>query len=200
MSGIALIVGLGNPGPSYAETRHNVGAVWVEALAYRYGVTLVEETKFKARVGRGRIAGRDLRLMIPSTYMNDSGEAVGAIVRFYKWDPAELLVAYDEMAFDPGQVRYRQGGGDNGHNGIRSIVSHLGNRKDFHRLRIGVGHPGDKSRVTAFLTSQRMPGSERDLVEEALRLPEAVVGDLVEGHWQQAVNALHAPDQPAPKE
>ncbi len=200
MSGIALIVGLGNPGPGYAETRHNVGAVWVEALAHRYGVTLVEDTKFKARVGRGRIAGRDLRLMIPSTYMNDSGEAVGAIMRFYKWDPDELLVAYDEMAFDPGQVRYRQGGGDNGHNGIRSIVSHLGNRKDFHRLRIGVGHPGDKSRVTAFLTSQRMPLAERDLVEEALRLPDAVVVDLVEGRWQQAVNALHAPDQPAPKE
>lgn len=195
MSGLALIVGLGNPGPTYAQTRHNVGAVWVEQLAAGFGIPLTADAKFKARVGRGRIAGHDVRLLIPTTYMNDSGEAVGAIMRFFKWDPDQLLVAYDEMAFEPGQVRYRKGGGDNGHNGIRSIVSHLGNRKDFHRLRIGVGHPGDRAKVTAYLTSVTMPASERRMMEDALNVPDAVLADLLGGQWQSAMNALHAPDE-----
>lgn len=198
MSGLKLIVGLGNPGPTYAETRHNVGAAWLESLAAGFRIALAEDAKFKARVGRGLIAGRDVRLLIPTTYMNDSGEAVGAIMRFFKWEPDELLVAYDEMAFEPGQVRYRKGGGDNGHNGIRSIVSHLGNRKDFHRLRIGVGHPGNRAKVTSYLTSAKMPQSERRLMEDGLNLPDALLADLLRGEWQKFTNALHAPDTDEP--
>lgn len=201
MSGLKLIVGLGNPGPTYADTRHNVGAVWLEQLSAGFRIPLAEDAKFKARVGRGLLAGQDVRLLIPTTYMNDSGEAVGAIMRFFKWEPAQLLVAYDEMAFEPGQVRYRSGGGDNGHNGIRSIVAHLGNRKDFHRLRIGVGHPGNRSRVTSYLTSTKMPQGERRLMEDALNWPDALLADLLRGEWQKFTNALHAPEpaeQPTP--
>lgn len=195
MASIAVIAGLGNPGSEYADTRHNVGTWWVEALAERYRVPLNLETKFKARIGRGWIAGTQVRLLVPTTYMNDSGQAVGALCRFYKIEPNQLLVAYDEMAFEPGQVRLRTGGSDNGHNGIRSIVSHLGNNKSFHRLRIGVGHPGHKSKVTAWLTSQRPPQAEREAIEAAIDLPEPVLADLLAGEHQNAMNALHAPKE-----
>ena len=163
MTALKLIVGLGNPSPSYDHTRHNVGALWVRALARRYGVSLAADSKFKGEIGRGTIAGVDCRLLVPATYMNASGDSVGAVQRFYKLSVAEILVAYDEMAFEPGVARLKQGGGDNGHNGIGSIIQCLGNSRNFHRLRIGVGHPGDRSKVTAFLTSVRMPAAEREL-------------------------------------
>ncbi|MEM6708957.1 MAG: aminoacyl-tRNA hydrolase [Pseudomonadota bacterium] len=194
MSALALLVGLGNPGPTYARTRHNIGADWIETLAERYGIPLAVEGKFHGRVGRGRVAGHDLRLLIPTTYMNDSGRAVGALARFYKWFPEQILVAYDEMAFEPGQVRLRQGGGDNGHNGIRSLVSHLGNSKNFHRLRIGVGHPGDARRVTSYLTQQTPSVDERVAIERGLdRLNDELLSTILDGDIAAAMNRLHAP-------
>ncbi len=193
MSAIKLLVGLGNPGPTYHNTRHNIGARFVEDLAQREQIPLAEETKFKARIGRGFIGGVDVRLMIPTTYMNDSGDAVGAVTRFYKWDVEEILVAFDEMAFAPGTVKLKTGGGDNGHNGIRSIVRCLGNNKQFHRLRIGVGHPGQPSKVTAFLTSHNMPESERNLVEDALHFSTALTKNLFSGDFQSAMLELHWP-------
>ena len=194
MSAIALIVGLGNPGPTYERTRHNIGAVWVEELAARYRIPLNAEAKFHGRVGRGRIAGHDVRLMIPTTYMNDSGRAVAALARFYKWSVEQLLVAYDEMAFEPGQLRLREGGGDNGHNGIRSIVAQLGNNKGFLRLRIGVGHPGSASRVTGYLTQASIPSAERSLIEQGLdRLDDALLDKVLGRDLGPAMNALHAP-------
>jgi PTH1 family peptidyl-tRNA hydrolase len=128
---------------------------------------MTEDAKFKGYVGRGDIVGHDVRLLIPTTYMNLSGESVGAFAHFYKIDADEILVAYDEMAFAPGVLRLKSGGGDNGHNGVRSVIAHLGNARGFQRLRIGVGHPGDRSQVTPFLTSHRMPADERQLVEDA---------------------------------
>ena len=169
MSALALIVGLGNPGPTYAATRHNVGQRWVETLAERHAIPLQPESKFFGRVGRGRIARHDVRLLVPTTYMNDSGRAVAALANFYKWTPERILVAYDEMAFEPGQVRLREGGGDNGHNGVRSIVAELGKKKGFLRLRIGVGHPGDARRVTSYLTQQTPPAAEREQVPEEVK-------------------------------
>ena len=144
MSGLKLIVGLGNPGPAYADTRHNVGAVWVRQLARRYSISLGVDTKFKGEIGRGLIGGTDVRLLLPSTFMNNSGESVGAVSRFFKLEPQEILVAYDEVAFEPGVVKLKQGGGSNGHNGVKSVIAGLGNRDEFVRLRIGVGHPGSK--------------------------------------------------------
>ncbi|MFU8814039.1 MAG: aminoacyl-tRNA hydrolase [Pseudomonadales bacterium] len=194
MPAIRLIAGLGNPGPQYQDTRHNAGADFVAALAHRYGIGLALDAKFKGLVGRGLVAGHDVRLLIPVTFVNLSGDAVGAMARFYKLEPAEILVAYDEMAFDPGVMRIRAGGGDNGHNGIRSVIACLGNNRDFQRLRIGVGHPGDRSRVTAYLTSVRMPEAERRLLEEAYRIPEPVLVHLLGGDLQKAMTLLHTRD------
>ena len=192
MTTIKLIVGLGNPSPQYDHTRHNVGALWVRELSRRYAVALSADSKFKGELGRGMVAGHDLRLLVPSTYMNVSGESVGAVARFYKLEAAQILVAYDEMAFEPGIVRLKQGGGDNGHNGVKSVRAGLGSNGDFNRLRIGVGHPNDQNLVTAYLTQRTMPAGERQLIDAATDIEEPLMNDIVQGHWQQAMNALHA--------
>jgi PTH1 family peptidyl-tRNA hydrolase len=191
---IRLIAGLGNPGPRYADTRHNVGSWFVDRLARRFGINLASESKFKGDVGRGDVLGHDLRLVMPQTFMNLSGESVGPLARFFKIEPEEILVAYDEMAFEPGVLRLKSGGGANGHNGIRSVIDGLGNAPGFHRLRIGVGHPGDRDRVTPYLTSVTTPADERRLIEDAFDLPEAVLKDLLDGNFQKVMNWLHAPD------
>lgn len=191
MAAIRLIVGLGNPGPRYERTRHNVGANWVDALARRFGVALKQEPRFKARLGRGDLLGHDVRLLIPDTFMNLSGEAVGPVATFYRIDAPAILVAYDEMAFEPGVVRVRQGGGDNGHNGVRDVIRALGNDASFVRLRIGVGHPGDRDKVTGYLTGARMPEDERATVDTALARVDDVLGDLLGGALGKAMNVLH---------
>ncbi len=198
MSSIRLIVGLGNPGPRYQDTRHNVGAAFVARLAERHQIPMKSESRFKGELGRGVITGQDVRLLLPTTFMNLSGEAVGAVARFYQIAPEEVLVAYDEMAFEPGIVKLKMGGGANGHNGITSVISSLGNNRSFHRLRIGVGHPGDKNRVTAYLTSVRMPAAERELVASACDLADNVLQPLLEGRMQLAMNLLHAPEAGEP--
>ena len=192
MSALKLIVGLGNPGPEFDRTRHNVGADWVRALARRYDITLSADSKFKGEIGRGVVAGVDLRLLIPATFMNLSGESVGAVCRFYKITVDEVLVAYDEMAFEPGVAKLKAGGGDNGHNGIRSVRAGCANDGGFYRLRIGVGHPGDKRLVTAYLTQRKMPVAEQALVEQSVDFSEALMAQIVTGQWQAAMNDLHA--------
>jgi PTH1 family peptidyl-tRNA hydrolase len=193
MAALRLVVGLGNPGPRYEDTRHNVGAVFVVNLAQRLQIVLKNEARFKGAIGRGQIAGHEVRLLVPTTFMNLSGEAVGAVARFYQIAPEEILVAYDEMAFEPGVVKLKTGGGANGHNGIHSVIQGLGNERGFHRLRIGVGHPGSKDQVTAYLTSVRMPEKERDLVREACNLPMPILESLIAGEMQKAMNSIHAP-------
>ena len=194
MTPIRLIAGLGNPGPQYQHTRHNAGAEFVVALAHRFGIAMAEDAKFKGLIGRGPVAGHDVRLLLPQTYVNLSGDSVGAVARFYKLEPPEILVAYDEMAFEPGVLRIKSGGGDNGHNGIRSVIAGLGSSRDFQRLRIGVGHPGDRSRVTAYLTSVRMPESERAVLARAYHIDEGALGLLLAGDLQKAMTALHSSD------
>lgn len=193
MAEVRLIVGLGNPGPRYELTRHNAGAGFVEYLADRFGVALLAEPRFKGRMGRGEVLGHDVRMLVPTTYMNLSGSSVAAVARFYKMAVDELLVAYDEMAFEPGVLRLKAGGGDNGHNGVRSIISQLGNAAGFLRLRIGVGHPGDRGRVEGYLTSERMPEGDRRLMEASWRMEDSVLAAILAGDLQAAMNALHAP-------
>lgn len=195
MPSIRLIVGLGNPGPRYTDTRHNMGARCVRAFARRFAIPLVHEGKFQGELGRGRIADHDVRLLLPATYMNLSGDAVGAVARFYKIEAVEILVAYDEVAFEPGVVKLKTAGGTNGHNGVRSVIAGLGNDPGFHRLRIGVGHPGDKDQLTAYLTSVRMPASERALAESACNISDAVIDDLISVNMNKAMNQLHAPEE-----
>lgn len=193
MTALKLIVGLGNPGAQYEKTRHNAGAVWVRELAHRFNIPFAQDTKFKGEIGRGVIAGVDLRLLIPSTFMNLSGDSSGAVARFYKIEPEEILVVYDEVAFEPGVVKLKSGGGDNGHNGIKSVRAGCANQDQFHRLRIGVGHPGSKDKVNAYLTQQTPQQSERELTAASGHFAEALLADMVAGNWQSAMTALHSP-------
>lgn len=189
---IRLIAGLGNPGRRYERTRHNVGMDWVRGLAAGHGLVLSPQRRFRGEVARGDVLGRDVWLLAPTTYVNLSGEAVSALARFYKLAPEEILVAYDEVAFDPGACRLRVGGGHNGHNGIRSVIASLGNRAGFARLRIGVGHPGDAADMVGYLTGARMPAGERARVEEAASLDDDTLGRLIDGDFDYAMNAINA--------
>lgn len=209
MAGIRLIAGLCNPGPKYRNTRHNIGADFVEWLAAGSGIRMAPDSKFKGQIGRGRIdagksgrkgggtgsgnGGEEVFLLIPDTYVNLSGESVGAVQRFYKLDVSQVLVAYDEVAFEPGILRLKEGGGAGGHNGIRSVISCFGNDQGFLRMRIGVGHPGDKERMVSYLTSERMPDSERTLIEATWRFDPQVWTHLFAGELQKAMTLLHAP-------
>ena len=200
MAALKLIVGLGNPGPAYAETRHNVGAVWVRELARRHSISLSLDSKFKGEIGRGLIAGYEVRLLLPGPFMNNSGESVGAVSRFFKFEAAEILVAYDEVAFEPGVVKLKQGGGSNGHNGVKSVIAGLGSRDEFVRLRIGVGHPGSKEQVIPYLTKQTPRQSEREQIAVAGDFADAIIADMMRGEWQLAMTALHAPEKKPDKE
>ena len=193
MRPLKLIVGLGNPSPEYDHTRHNVGALWVRELARRFAIPLKAETKFKGELGRGDITGHDVRLLLPSTYMNNSGEAVSAVANFFKIEVDEILVAYDEMAFEPGVVRLKQGGGDNGHNGLKSVRRQCGGNGNYHRLRIGVGHPGDRQLVTPYLTQHKTPADQMAAIEAAGHFAEADLGLVISGDMQAAMNRLHGP-------
>ena len=190
---IRLIAGLGNPGRRYAQTRHNAGARWLEALATRFDVSMAEQRKFKGRVGRGDLLGREAWLLVPETYVNLSGHAVGALARFYKLAPSEILIAYDEVAFPVGKSRLKFGGGHNGHNGVKSVIGGLGNESGFARLRIGIGHPNDPALMVAYLTNATMSKDETAAVEQSSRLGDDVLGLVLDGDLQQAMNLFHAP-------
>ncbi|MGK2914633.1 MAG: aminoacyl-tRNA hydrolase [Porticoccaceae bacterium] len=187
---VQLVVGLGNPGPQYQRTRHNAGADFVAALAQQCGVALRAESRFPAATARVTLNGRDVRLLIPSTFMNLSGQAVGPLAHFYAIAPAAILVAHDEIDLSPGQARFKLGGGHGGHNGLRDIIKSLGNNADFARLRIGVGHPGHASQVVDYVL-RRAPPEEQTLIASSIdraldALPIALVGD-----WEKAMTALH---------
>lgn len=186
---IQLIVGLGNPGPNYTSTRHNAGAWWVERLCQQFHLTLQIDPKFNARLAQATFEGKDYRVMIPNTYMNHSGQSVGAIAKYFQIPVETILVAHDELDIPPGTIRFKTGGGHGGHNGLRDIIHHLGNR-DFHRLRIGIGHPGHKDEVSDYVLtkpSKEEASSIQSAIEEGLRyLPQ-----LLNGDWQTVMNHLH---------
>jgi PTH1 family peptidyl-tRNA hydrolase len=190
VSVIQCVVGLGNPGPRYAETRHNAGFWFVDALAHEYGAMLRPENKFSGEVARFRSAVGECWLLKPMTYVNHSGRSVAALCNFYRIDPAQLLVVYDELDLAPGMMRLKTGGGHGGHNGMRDITAVLGS-KDFHRLRIGIGHPGHKEAVVAYVLSRPDKADQAAIdrgIVETLRHWEAVQA----GELQRAMNALHA--------
>jgi PTH1 family peptidyl-tRNA hydrolase len=188
---IKLIVGLANPGAEYAATRHNAGAWYVDLLAERFRAPLREEAKFFGYASRINIAGEDVRLLVPTTFMNLSGKAVAAMATFYRINPDEILVAHDELDLPPGVAKFKLGGGHGGHNGLKDIISKLGNNPNFHRLRIGIGHPGDKNKVVGFVLGKQ-PVSEQklidDAVDEAVRCTELWLKDGL----TKATNRLHA--------
>jgi PTH1 family peptidyl-tRNA hydrolase len=143
---VRLIVGLGNPGREYEDTRHNAGVWYVDALARRQGVFLSEDKKYFGLTGTFTFEGETIRLLVPTTFMNRSGQATAALANFFKIPVTQMLVAHDELDLPPGCARFKQSGGHGGHNGLRDIISKHGNSRDFYRLRIGIGHPGSADR------------------------------------------------------
>ncbi|MDC4735982.1 aminoacyl-tRNA hydrolase [Acinetobacter baumannii] len=189
MSNISLIVGLGNPGSEYAQTRHNAGFWFVEQLADKYGIILKNDPKFHGISGRGNIEGHDVRLLLPMTYMNRSGQSVVPFSKFYQIAPEAILIAHDELDMNPGVIRLKTGGGHGGHNGLRDIVPHIG--PNFHRLRIGIGHPGSKERVSGHVLG-KAPSSEQSLMDGAIDHALSKVKLLVQGQVPQAMNQINA--------
>ena len=191
MTAIKLIVGLGNPGTEYRGTRHNAGADFIEELARTNGGSLRAETRFFGLAGQLTLSGHDLRLLIPTTFMNRSGKAVAAMATFYKIAPDQILVAHDELDIPPGSARFKRGGGHGGHNGLRDIIPALGNNNDFYRLRIGIGHPGHASRVTGYVLGA--PSAEDRLRIDA-SISEAIgaLPLLLDGDETKAMTRLHS--------
>ncbi len=185
---LKLIVGLGNPGDDYKRQRHNAGFAFVDELAGRHGGSFRFEPKHQADVARARIAGSDVWLIKPLTYMNCSGGPVTSVAGFYKIVPGEILVAHDELDFLPGDVRLRFGGGHGGHNGIRDILANA--EPDFWRLRLGIGHPGDRNKVTDYVLS-RPSKADEELIGVAIAAAADAVPIMMQQGAQRAIQALH---------
>lgn len=190
MAGLQLIVGLGNPGLEYAQTRHNTGVWFVAALAAEHNIRLNPEAKYFGLVGRGTINGQEVRLLIPTTFMNRSGQAVSALANFFKIPLDAILVAHDELDLPAGSIRLKTGGGHGGHNGLRDIISSSGNQNNFHRLRIGIGHPGDAKLVSNFVLT-KAPRIEQDKIESAIMAAVNVSVPMVSGELAKAMNQLN---------
>ncbi|WP_394166983.1 aminoacyl-tRNA hydrolase [Neptunomonas phycophila] len=188
---IQLIVGLGNPGSQYEQTRHNAGAEFVEQLAARQLTSLQTDKKFFGRYGKAQLGNQTVHLLIPTTFMNLSGQSVAAVANFYKIPPESILVAHDELDLPPGIARFKQGGGHGGHNGLRDIISRLGNNKNFYRLRIGIGHPGQAKDVAGFVLT-KAPVSERSKSQAAINESLFHLPEAISGNWAQAMNKLHS--------
>ena len=192
-----LLVGLGNPGPRHAKNRHNIGFMAVDEIVRRHGFGPWRK-RFRGQVAEGNVAGEKVLALKPETYMNESGRAVGEAVRFYKLVPAQVLVVYDEIDLRPGKIKVKTGGGAGGHNGIRSIDSHIG--KNYKRLRLGIGHPGDKDLVHGHVLSdfskQDKAWLDKLLDAVADELPLLVKGD--EGAFMSRVAHIMTPPQPKP--
>ena len=191
MTAIQLIVGLGNPGAEYEQTRHNAGALFVERIAEAQRVNLVAERKFFGLTGRFIHQGQDVRLLIPTTYMNRSGQSVAALAGFYRIPVDAILVAHDELDLPPGVAKFKQGGGHGGHNGLRDIIAQLGNQNTFHRLRLGIGHPGDASKVSGFVLG-RAPRAEQEKLDASIDFALGVLPDIFAGEWNRAMKNLHS--------
>jgi len=183
-----LVVGLGNPGREYEATRHNAGFWWVENLADAQRVRLRTQAKFFGRVGRLTDGGYDCWLLLPDTYMNASGRAVQALAAFYKIAPDDILVVHDELDLPPGTVRLKKGGGVAGHNGLKDIAGKLG--PDFWRLRIGIGHPGDRDQVTDYVL-QPPRQEEAELISSAVEHSLEVWPLIQTGEMEKAMHRLH---------
>jgi PTH1 family peptidyl-tRNA hydrolase len=193
MTGIRLIAGLGNPGPEYLRNRHNAGFWFADVLASGAGVRFVPEKRLHAETCRVTIGGEPVRVVKPDTFMNESGHAVVAALNYWKLAPEALLVVHDDLDLPPGTVRLKFDGGHGGQNGIRHIMAQLGHGK-FHRLRIGIGHPGDRNRVTPWVLGNPNAADENAMLDAIARARE-VLPLIVAGEFNEAMKRLHtSPD------
>jgi PTH1 family peptidyl-tRNA hydrolase len=189
MSSVRIIVGLGNPGNQYEQTRHNAGFWFVEEVARQYGVTFRPETKFLGEVARVQSNGLDFWLLKPSTFMNRSGQSIQALAKFYNVTPEQILVVHDELDLPAGVAKLKLGGGHGGHNGLRDTIAAVG--KEFLRLRLGIGHPGHRDLVVGYVL--KAPSKiDREKLDEAIYQATRVVPQLVQGQLPAAMQALHS--------
>jgi PTH1 family peptidyl-tRNA hydrolase len=191
---LKLLVGLGNPGTEYARTRHNAGFQFADELAARHGASFRSEPRHRGELARVRIAEADLWLLKPMNYMNHSGDAVQSVASFYKVPVEAILVAYDELDFPTGVVRLKQGGGAAGHNGLRDVIAQMGD--GFWRLRIGIGHPGDRAQVLDYVLG-RPPAAEAELLRAGIVAAADTVPELLGEGAQIAMNRQHTRDSSA---
>ena len=191
MAGLRLIVGLGNPGPEHARTRHNAGFRFVDVLAERERARFGLESKLFGETAKVDIAGRPVWLLKPATFMNLSGKSIAAALRYWKIGPEEMLVAHDELDLPPGTARLKFDGGHGGQNGLRDTMRLLGHG-GFHRLRIGIGHPGHKDRVTPWVLG-RAGRDDEAAIERAIDDALGVLPLAVEGNFMDAMTRLHTP-------
>lgn len=190
MSSVKLIVGLGNPGEQYEQTRHNAGFWFVEEVARQFGAQFRPETKFLGQACRVQSNGLDFWLLKPTTFMNRSGQSIQALANFYKILPEEILVAHDELDLEVGVARLKKGGGHGGHNGLRDTISAL-STKEFYRLRIGIGHPGDKKFVVDYVL-KNCGKQDRQLVDDVLYEASRHLPDILQGQFEKVMNQLHS--------
>ncbi|NBQ84943.1 MAG: aminoacyl-tRNA hydrolase [Methylophilaceae bacterium] len=188
MSEIKLIVGLGNPGAQYEATRHNAGFWWVDQVCAETGSKLNLEAKFFGHAGKLK-SHEDTWLLKPTTFMNASGRAVAALAKFYKITPESILVIHDELDLPPGVTKLKKGGGHGGHNGLKDIAAQLGT-PDFWRLRIGIGHPGDKNQVANFVL-HAATRDEQTLIEQNIDQSTTLLPLLLQGKFEEAMLKLH---------
>ncbi|MCJ8169645.1 aminoacyl-tRNA hydrolase [Atopomonas sediminilitoris] len=191
MTAIQLIVGLGNPGVEYEQTRHNAGAWFVERVAAAEGISLTADRKYFGLTGRFNHQGQDVRLLIPTTFMNRSGQSVAALAGFFRIPVESILVAHDELDMPPGVAKLKQGGGHGGHNGLRDIIAQMGNQNSFQRLRIGIGHPGDSKLVSNYVLG-RAPRNEQERIEASIDNSLAILPLLLNGDSKTAMSRLHS--------
>ena len=188
---IKLIAGLGNPGSEYSKTRHNAGVWFIEELARSHNISLRPEKKYLGLYGKGMIAGNLVHLLIPTTFMNLSGQAVAPLANFYKITVDEILVAHDELDMQPGICKIKKGGGHGGHNGLRDIIARMANNKDFYRLRIGIDHPGHRDKVTGHVLG-KAPKDEQEKIEQAIDEASRCFDIWLKDDLKKAQNRLHS--------
>ena len=188
---IQLVVGLGNPGPEYTKTRHNAGVWFVEELASRYNISLRPEKKYFGLYGKGLIGNEVVHILIPTTFMNRSGQSVAPLANFFRIPVENILVAHDELDMEPGVCKIKKGGGHGGHNGLRDIISCMANNKEFYRLRIGIGHPGHRDRVTGHVLG-KAPAIDQDKIDQAIDEASRCIDIWQKDDLKKAQNRLHS--------
>lgn len=194
---IKLLVGLGNPGPEYEDTRHNAGFWWIDAVAHELKVSLVPDRNYHGLVARTLVNGQTLWLLKPQTFMNLSGKSVSALARFFKIMPQEILVAHDELDILPGEAKLKLSGSHAGHNGLRDIHAQLGTA-DYWRLRLGVGHPGDKAEVVSWVLKKPLL-EHRKAIDDSIHRAVLALPLLLAGQMEKAMAQVHTSKPPRPK-